>query len=95
MDHGGMGHGGMDMPAMCNMNVHGLPLLWGKLCLILLLDAVYMGHNESLHHISLVAYPLYSDAPYLSCCRCYPHGWLRSCSRNKQEIRNQQYGICK
>lgn len=67
MEHGGMDHGGMDMGdgPMCNMNVRislaDIPELHAKTAL----DALHMGHDESLHNLPLVARPLNIHSPRL------------------------------
>ncbi len=88
MDHGSMDHGGMDMPAMCNMNVRLLCLTITAYMLNNVPDALHMEHNESLHNLPLVAHPLNFHAPRLPRRRIVPHSWLRTCSRNKQTIRS-------
>ena len=79
MDHGHMDHGGMDMGhgPMCNMNVRQFPrLLCYTAADIAVVDAIHMGHNESLYNIPLVAHPLHPHAPHIPRRRRRTHSWL-------------------
>ena len=71
MDHGGMHHGGgMDEPAMCNMNVREALLRHPKSIADSMIDALHMGPNGPVYHLSMVACSLDLDSPHIPyCCR--------------------------
>lgn len=88
MNHGGMDHGDMDhgggggMHDMCNMNVRLLTpisvFFIYLLTFLLVVDALHMGYNQSLHRLSPMAHPIHHIPHLLPPRRNPPRCRIRS-----------------